>query len=181
MLKESDLAEIRRFNPCLNVRLIHYTKIYANDYNPNIVAPKELELLYISIKNDGYTMPVVVCPDGNGRFVIVDGYHRYFVMQKYKDIQERNKGYLPCTVLDKNLAERMAATIRHNRARGAHLVAGDANVILRLKKQGKTDKEIIKELGFGEEEYKKKCGVYRINDLVKNHVYSISKDDENNV
>ncbi|MEK1341656.1 ParB-like nuclease domain-containing protein, partial [Limosilactobacillus fermentum] len=105
-------------SPAYNVQPVPVELIDANSYNPNHMAPPEDKLLYQSIKCDGYTMPIVCYQKPDGRYEIVDGYHRYTTMLKHKDIYEREGGKLPVAVIDKPLDDRIASTIRHNRARG---------------------------------------------------------------
>lgn len=103
-------------SPVYNVKAVPIEKVIPNTYNPNSVAPPELKLLYDSIKEDGYTMPVVCYySQKEDLYIIVDGFHRYRVMLENKDIYERENGMLPVSVIDKPLAKRMASTIRHNR------------------------------------------------------------------
>ncbi len=136
-------------SPAYNVIAVPIEKIVPNNYNPNAVAPPELKLLYDSIKEDGYTMPVVCYySKTNDRYIIVDGFHRYRIMLENKDIYEREHGMLPVTVIDKPLAERMASTIRHNRARGSHDVELMSNIIKDLHELGRSDKWISKHLGM---------------------------------
>lgn len=117
-------------SPAYNVISVPIEKIEPNTYNPNSVAPPELKLLYDSIREDGYTMPIVCYYDKEKDvYIIVDGFHRYRIMLDYPDIYEREQGRLPVSVIDKSIESRMASTIRHNRARGSH----DKDEILRLK------------------------------------------------
>jgi ParB-like chromosome segregation protein Spo0J len=128
-------------------------KVEPNDYNPNSVANIEMGLLYQSIDHDGYTQPCVTIYDpGKDKYIIVDGFHRYFVMKSNKDICERCNGLLPCVVIDKSINDRMASTIRHNRARGKHSIQGMANLIFNMLENGWNDAEICNELGMEAEE-----------------------------
>lgn len=128
-------------------------KVRANDYNPNAVAAMEMRLLYISIKHDGFTQPVVTVRDEeNDCWVVVDGFHRYSIMKRYADIYERNHGLLPIVVIDKPVNDRMASTIRHNRARGRHSVDGMSALVITLLKGGWDDRRICAELGLEREE-----------------------------
>ena len=98
--------------------------VRANDYNPNSVAPPEMELLRLSIMADGYTQPIVTMPDENGR-VVIDGFHRHRVGKEMPDVNARIHGYLPVVRIRQdreNRKDRIAATIRHNRARGKHSI-----------------------------------------------------------
>ena len=136
-----------------NVIRVPIEKVYANDYNPNAVAKQEMKLLYISIKHDGYTMPVVTIYDkDNDRYVIVDGFHRYSVMKMYKDIYEENDGLLPIVVISEDINDRMASTVRHNRARGKHSIDGMGNIVTSMLNNGWSDNRIMYELGLEKEE-----------------------------
>ena len=140
-------------DPVDNVMRVPIEKVQANDYNPNSVASKELSLLYTSISHDGYTQPVVTIYDEDrDKYIIVDGFHRYFIMKTYKDIYERNKGLLPIVVIDKDINDRMASTVRHNRARGEHSVAGMSNMVFNMLQNGWDDNEVCNELGLEPEE-----------------------------
>lgn len=140
-------------SPVYNIIAVPIEKVFPNDYNPNNVAPPEMKLLYDSIKEDGYTMPIVCYYDKeNDKYIIVDGFHRYRVMLEYKDIYEREKGLLPVSVIDKSLAHRMASTIRHNRARGSHDVDLMSNIVKELHELGRSDAWICKHLGMDKDE-----------------------------
>lgn len=140
-------------SPVYNIKAIPLDKIRANEYNPNAVAPAEMKLLYDSIKEDGYTMPVVVYYHSeDDMYEIVDGFHRYSIMKLHKDIYEREKGLLPCSIIDKPIGERMASTIRHNRARGSHNVDLMSNIVAELVEMGKSNAWIAKHLGMDADE-----------------------------
>ena len=140
-------------SPVYNIRPIPVDKLRANEYNPNTVAPPEMALLYDSIKQDGYTMPVVVYHHKNDdMYEIVDGFHRYSIMLTYKDIYDREKGMMPCSVIEKPISERMASTIRHNRARGSHNVELMSNIVAELTEMGKSEKWIARHLGMSTDE-----------------------------
>ena len=140
-------------SPVYGIQAIPVEKIVANDYNPNAVAPPEMRLLYESIKEDGYTMPIVCYYDKEAdKYVIVDGFHRYRIIQEHKDIYEREKGMLPVSVIDKAIDQRMASTIRHNRARGSHDVDLMSNIIKELSEIGRSDAWIAKHLGMDKDE-----------------------------
>jgi ParB-like chromosome segregation protein Spo0J len=136
-------------SPAYNIISVPIDKIRSNEYNPNSVAPPEMKLLYESIRIDGYTMPIVCFYDqDNDQYEIVDGFHRYSVMLKHKDIYKREGGCLPVSVIDKPLDERMASTIRHNRARGSHDVDLMSNIVTELHIIGRSDRWIAKHLGM---------------------------------
>ncbi len=140
-------------SPVYGVIAVPIEKIVPNDYNPNSVAPPELKLLYDSIKEDGYTMPIVCYYDAEeDKYIIVDGFHRYRIMLEHEDIREREGGLLPVSVIDKSLDHRMASTIRHNRARGSHDVDLMSNIIKELHELGRSDAWISKHLGMGRDE-----------------------------
>lgn len=140
-------------SPVYGVRPVPIKKIRANEYNPNRVAPPEMRLLYDSIKEDGYTMPIVCYYNENeDMYEIVDGFHRYTVMLQHPDILEREHGMLPVSVIDKPIDERMASTIRHNRARGVHDVDLMGNIVAELHKIGRSDAWLAKHLGMDQDE-----------------------------
>ena len=140
-------------SPVYNVIAVPIEKIVPNTYNPNHVAPPEMKLLYDSIKEDGYTMPIVCYyAKEEDRYYIVDGFHRYRVMKEYQDIYEREQGMLPVSVIDKSLSKRMASTIRHNRARGSHDVDLMSNIVKELHELGRSDAWISKHLGMDKDE-----------------------------
>lgn len=140
-------------SPVYNIHRIPIEKIQANAYNPNSVAPPEMKLLYKSILKDGYTMPIVCyhIPETD-TYEIVDGYHRYLTMLQHKDIFDREGGCLPVSVIDKPLSDRMASTIRHNRARGSHSIELMTNIIAELVESGMSDAWIMKNIGMDAEE-----------------------------
>ena len=115
--------------------------VIANDYNPNTVAPPEMELLHTSIQEDGYTQPIVVYQH-DGIYEVVDGFHRNRVGKEYKDIHDRIHGYLPVTIINDDRhekADRIASTIRHNRARGKHRVEAMSDIVIELKRRNWSD------------------------------------------
>ncbi len=144
---------MRYKSPVYNVISVPVEKVKPNSYNPNAVAPPEMKLLYESIREDGYTMPVV-CYYSKEKdiYVIVDGFHRYRVMMEHKDIYERENGMLPVSVIDKSIDRRMVSTIRHNRARGNHDVDLMSNIIKDLHEIGRSDAWISKHLGMERDE-----------------------------
>lgn len=140
-------------SPVYNVISVPFEKVVPNTYNPNHVAPPEMKLLYDSIKEDGYTMPIVCYySEKQDVYAIVDGFHRWRVMKDYSDIYEREHGMLPVAVIDKPLANRMASTIRHNRARGSHDVDLMSNIVKELHELGRSDAWISKHLGMDKDE-----------------------------
>ena len=122
-------------SPVYNIRAVPVEKVVANSYNPNIVAPPEMKLLELSIWEDGYTMPCVCYYDAEGDvYELVDGYHRYQVLKTSRRIYEREKGLLPVSVIEKDISNRMASTIRHNRARGTHNIELMSEIIAELSR-----------------------------------------------
>lgn len=139
--------------PVDRVRWVPIELVTPNDYNPNSVAKVEMKLLYTSIEHDGYTQPVVTIFDAErGLYCIVDGFHRYYTAKTNPDILERNCGCLPIVVIDKPINDRMASTVRHNRARGKHSVAGMSSMVFGMLENGWGDAEICNELGMEPEE-----------------------------
>lgn len=140
-------------SPVYNIIAVPLEKIIPNTYNPNSVAPPELQLLYESIKIDGYTMPIVCYYNQvEDNYIIIDGFHRYRIMLEYPDIYERENGMLPVSVIDKSFDYRMASTIRHNRARGSHNVDLMSNIVKELTKLGRSESWISKHLGMDKDE-----------------------------
>lgn len=140
-------------SPIYKVKRIPLEKIKANSYNPNHVSPHEMELLYKSILEDGYTQPIVCYYlQDEDKYEIVDGYHRYSIMKKYKNIRTRERSTLPVVVIDKDISNRMASTVRHNRARGTHNVDLMVNMVRTLIEDGKDDKWLKTHVGIGKEE-----------------------------
>lgn len=150
------LKEVSPFaaEPVECVQWVKSDLVFANDYNPNSVAPPEMELLHTSIQEDGYTQPIVVWQH-DGMYEVVDGFHRNRVGKEYADITERIHGYLPVVVINndrEDKGDRIASTIRHNRARGKHKVETMSDIVLDLKKRNWSDAKIAKELGMDADE-----------------------------
>ena len=157
---------------------IKHESIKANDYNPNSVAPPEMELLRKSIHHDGYTQPVVTWPIEDGREV-VDGFHRTRVCKEFADIQERVHGYLPIVTIkeensDRN--DRIASTIRHNRARGKHNIDSMSDIVVELKKRNWSSKRIGSELGMDPDEVLRLCQISGLTEMFSNDEFSKSWD-----
>jgi ParB-like chromosome segregation protein Spo0J len=162
-------------SPVYNVMSISVDKIQANAYNPNSVARPEMKLLYESILNDGYTMPIVCyyLPEID-KYEIVDGFHRYTIIKKHKDIFDREEGRLPVVVIDKDITNRMASTIRHNRARGSHSIDLMSNIVAELIEMGKSDKWIAKHLGMDADELLRLKQITGLASLFKDKEFSKS-------
>lgn len=140
-------------SPVYNVIAVPLEKVRANNYNPNSVAPPEMKLLELSIWEDGYTQPCVCykVPDEDA-YEIVDGFHRYLAMVRSKRIREREGGLLPVVVIDKDISNRMASTIRHNRARGTHSIGLMTTIVSELKASGMGDDWIMRHIGMDADE-----------------------------
>jgi ParB-like chromosome segregation protein Spo0J len=148
--------------------------VVANDYNPNSVAPPEMELLEISITNDGYTQPIVTWPRGE-QIEVIDGFHRHRVGKESKLISQRVKGYLPTVIIRKEQEsknDRIASTIRHNRARGKHAVNAMSDIVLELKKRNWSDARVGKELGMDEDEVLRLCQISGLAEAFENEDFS---------
>lgn len=166
-------------SPVWDIKAIPFEKIKANEYNPNSVAPPEMRLLYDSIKEDGYTMPIVCYYNADEDiYEIVDGFHRYSIMREHKDIYERENGMMPVSVIDKPISERMASTIRHNRARGSHDVDLMSNIIAELHTLGKSDAWISKHLGMDLDEIIRLKQVTGLADLFRTNEFGRSWESE---
>lgn len=159
-------------SPVYNVIAVPIEEIQANEYNPNHVAAPEMKLLYQSIKEDGYTMPIVCYKLPNGKYEIVDGFHRYLTMKMHKDIFEREEGKLPVVVIDKDISNRMASTIRHNRARGSHSIELMSHIVAELVQAGMSDAWILKNIGMDAEELLRLKQLTGLAALFKDHKFS---------
>ncbi len=140
-------------SPVYKVISVPIDKIDANSYNPNRVAPPEMELLITSLLEDGYTQPTVCYYNSDtDRYELVDGFHRYLAMKMCPEIYEREKGMLPVATIDKPLTERMASTIRHNRAKGTHSIELMVDIVKQLTEAGLSNDWIKKNLGMDDNE-----------------------------
>ncbi|HEJ9811506.1 TPA: ParB-like nuclease domain-containing protein [Proteus mirabilis] len=154
-------------------------QIIANDYNPNVMSPTEKRLLETSLVKDGYTQPVVVLPIQQSKnkptqWQVVDGYHRYLLSKK-NSLNKRINGYLPITILDvesHTMADQMAATIRHNRARGQHQVAAMSDIVRDLSRLGWNDQKIGDELGMSQDEVLRLKQISGLAELFSEHDFS---------
>jgi ParB-like chromosome segregation protein Spo0J len=162
--KEKFTNEIKSFlhkiskniNPVNQVLWVDKDMVRANKYNPNIVAKREMDLLYRSIKADGYTQPIVTIYDEKSKkYIVVDGFHRCTILNRYKDIEKSCNGKLPIVILDKDINDRMASTVRHNRARGKHMVDGMGDIVFSMLDQGMTEEQICQELGMEKDEIRR--------------------------
>lgn len=163
------------------VRWVKNGNVYSNDYNPNSVAPPEMELLRLSIDADGYTQPIVSMPDGDGMYEVIDGFHRHRVGKECDDIQKRVHGYLPLVCIretQKDKSDRMASTIRHNRARGKHRVEAMSDIVIELKKRNWSDDKIAKNLGMDADEVLRLCQISGLAELFNDQEFSMAWDVE---
>ncbi len=166
-------------SPVYGVIAVPIEKVQANDYNPNSVAPPEMELLETSIWEDGYTMPVVCFYDDiNDKYIVVDGFHRYSVLRDSKRVFEREKGMLPVSIIDKELGDRMASTIRHNRARGSHSIDLMSTIVSELVEMGKGDAWICKHIGMSKDELLRMKQITGLASLFQNKSFSDSWNAE---
>lgn len=154
--------------------------VQANDYNPNVVAPPEMELLRLSIMADGYTQPIVTNLEEDQR-VVIDGFHRNRVGKECDDVRERVHGYLPIVQIraaQTDKPERMASTIRHNRARGRHQVEGMSEIVLELKRRNWSDSKIGKELGMDPDEVLRLAQITGLAEAFKDRAFSLAWEAE---
>lgn len=174
----TQIAELSPFNePIDNVRWIPLHQIQANSYNPNKVATPEMKLLYESIKTDGYTQPIVAYQISKNKYEIVDGFHRNRVGKEFLDIKERIQGYLPLTIIDKPLDERIGSTIRHNRARGTHQIRPMSDIVIELVRQGWSDEKIEQKLGMEMDEVLRLKQISGLKEAFMDHEFSKSWND----
>lgn len=155
------------------VKWVPIEQVEANLYNPNSVAKVEMNLLYVSIKHDGITQPIVTVRDELRRvWIIIDGFHRYFTVKTNQDIYDACHGLLPIVELDKSINDRMAATVRHNRARGKHSVQGMSGMVFEMLQNGWADAAICNELGMTAEELLRLKHITGFSKLFENSEYS---------
>ena len=164
--------------PVLNVKMVPIEKVIANDYNPNKVATPEMELLKHSIEEDGYTQPIVTYYDKeNDKYIVVDGFHRYRCAKEFFGLKE-----VPIVTIDKDLNNRMASTIRHNRARGTHQIIDMSKIVLDLTKNGWSEEQISKHLGMELDEIIRLKQISGLKEAFADHVFSHSWEEfENNI
>lgn len=166
-------------SPVYNVIAVPIEKVTANDYNPNSVAPPEMALLETSIWEDGYTQPVVTVYDPEKDvYVVVDGFHRFLTLKNSERIRERERGLLPCVVLDKAIHDRMASTIRHNRARGSHNIELMSTIVAELVEMGKGDRWICTHIGMSPDELLRLKQITGLAALFANNDFSEAWDAE---
>lgn len=150
--------------------------VHANDYNPNSVAPPEMELLRLSISSDGYTQPIVSMLEDNLQTrEVVDGFHRNRVGKECEEIQKRVHGYLPVVTINEDrtkINDRVASTIRHNRARGKHKIEAMSDIVIDLKKRNWSDEKIAKNLGMDADEVLRLCQIGGLAELFSNKEFS---------
>jgi len=150
-------------------------QVEANDYNPNVVAPPEMRLLQRSIMADGYTQPIVTWQTDDDAYEVVDGFHRNRVARDVKAVRDRVRGRLPVTVVNGDRTgreDRMAATIRHNRARGVHQVDAMSDIVLDLTRRNWSDEKIGRELGMQVDEVVRLRQVSAMADLFADREFS---------
>lgn len=148
--------------------------VHANDYNPNSVAPPEMELLRVSIESDGYTQPIVTMPD-NSAYEVVDGFHRHRVGKECQDINTRVHGRLPIVAINESRmdkGDRIAATIRHNRARGKHKIDSMSEIVLDLRRRNWSDEKISRELGMDPDEVLRLAQITGLAEMFKDQDFS---------
>lgn len=177
-----------RAEPVDCVLWVRADTVGANDYNPNSVAPPEMELLRHSITADGYTQPIVAWQEGDNQITVIDGFHRHRVGNECDDVRERVRGRLPVVIInderqDRN--DRIASTIRHNRARGKHKVEAMSDIVIELKRRNWSDDKIGRELGMDADEVLRLCQVSGLQEIFADEEFSASWDvgifDEQNI
>lgn len=177
--REDGSYEPKYLSPVYDVRRVHMDRVKSNDYNPNKVAPPEMALLETSIWEDGYTQPVVTYyDDEQDMFIVVDGFHRWRTMNESPRIKERENAHLPIVVIDKEIGERMASTIRHNRARGTHNVELMSSIVSELVEIGKSDRWICKHIGMSPDELLRLKQITGVAALFANSQFTASWDVE---
>ena len=178
--------QLHEISPFKNepVDLILWVKndeVIANDYNPNNVAPPEMELLKTSIISDGYTQPIVTFPE-EGSNTVIDGFHRSRVGKEDDEVKKRVHGYVPITIIrptQEDKGDRMASTIRHNRARGKHRIDGMSEIVLELKRRNWSDNKIAKNLGMDADEILRLCQISGLREMFTGEEFSKAWDVDN--
>ena len=167
------------------VRWVPAERVHANDYNPNVVAPPEMELLRLSIAADGYTQPIVTMLEEDGSRQVIDGFHRNRVGRECPDVQARVQGYLPVVTIrhDRaNRSDRIASTIRHNRARGKHRIDAMSDIVVELKRRNWSDERVARELGMDADEVLRLCQITGLAELFSDEDFSrawdVANDDD---
>lgn len=161
--------------PVDRVTWVRSDAVHANDYNPNSVAPPEMELLRLSISADGYTQPIVTMAENEGSREVIDGFHRHRVGKECDDVRERVHGYLPVVTIRTDRVDkgdRIASTIRHNRARGKHQVIAMSDIVLDLKRRNWSDSKISKELGMDADEVLRLAQITGLAEAFKDHEFT---------
>jgi ParB-like chromosome segregation protein Spo0J len=172
-----------RDEPVDCVQWVPLETVAANDYNPNSVAPPEMQLLEYSIKADGYTQPIVTFFEGDTtQREVVDGFHRNRVGRECTAVKRRVRGYLPVVTINQDRADRgdrIAATIRHNRARGKHQVQGMSDIVVELKRRNWSDEKIGRELGMDPDEVLRLAQISGLAEMFKDREFSEAWEAEN--
>lgn len=161
--------------PVDSVSWVKADSVHANDYNPNVVAPPEMELLRLSIAADGYTQPIVTMDEGDGTRQVIDGFHRNRVGKECEDVRKRVQGYLPVVTIRKDRedkSDRIASTIRHNRARGKHRIDAMSEIVVELKRRNWSDERVAKELGMDADEVLRLCQITGLAELFNDDDFS---------
>lgn len=164
---EEDLSWIAQ-HPVSNVQWVPADQVYANDYNPNSVAPPEMKLLRISIEADGFTQPIVTMKTDQG-YEVIDGFHRHLVGK------QMGLSHLPVVVIRadrEDRSDRIAATIRHNRARGRHQVSAMSDIVVELKRRNWSDAKIGRELGMEPDEVLRLAQITGLAEMFKDREFS---------
>lgn len=172
-----------RAEPVGCVQWVPADAVRANDYNPNSVAPPEMRLLEHSITEDGYTQPIVTWTEGDG-YEVIDGFHRHRVGKESIVVRGRVKGYLPVVVANSERSDRMdrmASTIRHNRARGKHKVESMSEIVVELKRRNWSDEKISRELGMDQDEVLRLCQITGLAEMFADQQFSKAWDVEGHI
>lgn len=159
--------------PVLNVRMVPIDKVIANDYNPNRMAVPEMQLLKISIEEDGFTQPIVTCYDPKRDvYEVVDGFHRYLCARELLHLRE-----VPVVTIDRPIEQRIASTIRHNRARGTHQIVDMSHIVLTLSERGWNEDKICKYLGMELDEVIRLKQISGLKEAFAGHEFSKSWEE----
>ncbi|EKE2597411.1 TPA: IbrB-like domain-containing protein [Salmonella enterica] len=173
-MQKREIPEWVKNHPVNAVRWVPAEEVHANDYNPNSVAKPEMDLLRLSIEKDGFTQPIVVW-EVDGEYEVIDGFHRHLVGK------EMGLSHLPVVVVNENRvdrSDRIASTIRHNRARGKHKISSMSDIVIELSRRNWNDEKIARELGMDADEVLRLKQISGLAELFENEEYSEAWDPE---
>lgn len=161
--------------PVSCIQWVPVNQVSANDYNPNHVAPPERRLLLTSLMHTGFTQPLVAWRDTDGRYTLIDGFHRFVLATKRKALYQRLHGHVPVAAVShavEDKSKRIAETVRHNRARGQHQIQAMSSVVQELSRLGWDNSRIATELGMDADEVLRLKQISGLMDMFQSREFS---------